>query len=399
VELLPFAEAEAEAVYRVARTPGWAALAFPFLPPPECEFDEQEAAATLVLALRAFLARCRHTELRLYLVDTTGRARNIPALRQIAATDSRFVILESDSLVELGTLGTPARVIACPTNWQFSAKKGSSTNRSINAAAGGKLEAYCTRHFEGGAAVGSAYAAPVAECSSLYDQHARFVIQVSSPNMKVGWPACLNGDYDLGVKKLRECYTHMFEMFFALTFPFDASAAFVAHFSAAHQLPLPSRASSIRATATPAATSNGATALPTPPSVIEVEAMGPLNGRIDVKRKIAIASFDMDSTLIKNLKGGEWQYLYGAGADSTIRVVQALAERGFQIVIFTNQAPAGKSWAARTKARAKIVLVAKGLRVPVLAFGACNFDQFRLTFNLMFNIICFYTINNIFCHW
>jgi hypothetical protein len=342
--------------YRVARTPGWAALAFPFLPPPDSEFDAHQAADTLATALKTFLSLHSHPELRLYLVDSSGRVSKFQALRDCAEADSRFSMLEG-TLVDLDTRGHPARVIANPTNWQFHGKKGNSINRSINVAAGGDLETYCRKKFVS-AAVGIAYGAPVEVTSALYAEHARFVIQISSPSMNSARPACLNGDYKVGVRQLGECYKHMFEMFFALTFPDDPTAAFVPSYSMPLQLPAPlqprpSQTKSAEANAVdPAATAgtvsfalNAAAAN----SVLEVDAQGPTRGpHVDTSRPIAIAAFDMDATLIKNIKGGTWEWLY----PDTDRVAQSLADAGFQVIIFTNQAPAGKGgWTAKLKSR------------------------------------------------
>ncbi|GAQ88162.1 hypothetical protein KFL_004050070 [Klebsormidium nitens] len=196
-------------------------LAFPSISTADFMFDHERAADVIVDEVSAFLERTR-ADLHLMLVDLSGESDIVRRVRGAAerkgldfGAGKRFEIRGAD-ITKLRTGGAPeSQVLANATNWRLK-PGGGGVNASIYSAAG-RAFVQATKAQGESLAPGAALPVELPPASPLRSQEGvTHVIHVLGPNMNPQRPNCLNGDYEAGVRLLRQAYRALFETFSSL---------------------------------------------------------------------------------------------------------------------------------------------------------------------------------------
>ena len=107
-------------------------------------------------------------------------------------------------------------------------------------------------------------------------------------------------------------------------------------------------------------------------------------------RKKKIASFDLDGTLIATKSGNkfpvnsvDWKFRF----PNVVRKIKELHENEFEIIIFTNQKPLGKSAAKLDEFIQKIDSIVKIFGIPISYFISFGSDKFRKPMPGMYDLM------------
>ncbi|KAG7960897.1 hypothetical protein I3843_10G150400 [Carya illinoinensis] len=189
-------------------------LAFPSISTSDFQFDLEKASDIIIEKVEEFVNKLGNV--RLVLVDLSHRSK-ILSLVKAKATEknidsSKFFTFVGDITRLCSERGLHYNVIANAANWRLK-PGGGGVNASIFNAAGPALEV-ATKEQAKSLHPGKSVAVPLPSTSPLFTREGiTHVIHVLGPNMNPQRPNCLNNDYIVGCKVLRDAYISLFEDF------------------------------------------------------------------------------------------------------------------------------------------------------------------------------------------